>query len=47
MNQTGSITKKEIIKGIVMTLLINGALPFIIKHLPLPIIGNTLTFGLR
>lgn len=33
MNQTGSITKKEIIKGIVMTLLINGALPFIVYEI--------------
>ncbi len=30
MNQTGSISKKEIIKGIVITLLINGALPFVV-----------------
>jgi hypothetical protein len=30
MSQTGSISKKEIIKGIVTTLLINGALPFVV-----------------
>jgi intracellular septation protein A len=30
MSQTGSISKKEIIKGIVMTLLINGAVPFVV-----------------
>lgn len=33
MNQTGSISKKEIIKGIVLTLLINGALPFAVYEL--------------
>ncbi|MBM7652811.1 VC0807 family protein [Neobacillus cucumis] len=30
MNQTVSISRKEIIRGIVMTLLINGAVPFIV-----------------
>jgi hypothetical protein len=30
MNQTGSISRKEIIKGIVITLLINGAVPFVV-----------------
>lgn len=33
MNPTGSITKKEIIKGIVMTLLVNGVLPFIVYEI--------------
>ena len=33
MNQTGSISKKEIIRGIIITLLINGALPFIVYEL--------------
>jgi hypothetical protein len=33
MNQKGSISKKEIIRGIVITLLINGALPFIVYEL--------------
>ena len=30
MNQTGSISRKEIIRGIVITLLINGAVPFVV-----------------
>jgi hypothetical protein len=33
MNQAGSISKKEIIRGIIITLLINGALPFIVYEL--------------
>ncbi|MGV3464023.1 MAG: hypothetical protein ACO1OT_01860, partial [Heyndrickxia sp.] len=33
MNQTSSISKREIIKGIVMTLLINGALPFVVYEI--------------
>jgi len=33
MSQSGSISKKEIIRGIIITLLINGALPFIIYEL--------------
>ncbi|MFP3124650.1 hypothetical protein OH784_18180 [Ectobacillus funiculus] len=30
MNQAGSISRKEIIRGIVITLLINGAVPFVV-----------------
>ncbi|WP_129727368.1 VC0807 family protein [Ectobacillus funiculus] len=33
MNQTGSISRKEIIRGIVITLLINGAVPFVVYEI--------------